>query len=145
MDREDRGQGASLMGKPLPEGGTKMKKEIRTNKAPEPIGPYSQAIVSGNRVYVAGQGPMDPETGRMPETVEEQTRQVLVNIGTILEAAGAAMDDVVKMTVHLADLNDFEAFNEVYRQFFKPPYPVRTTVGSSLLGILVEIDAIAEV
>lgn len=121
-----------------------MKKEIRTEKAPAPIGPYSQAIVAGNRVYVAGQGPLNVETGKMPETVGEQTRQVLTNIRTILEAAGATMDDVVKTTVHLADMKDFEAFNEVYKQFFKPPYPARITVSSNLLDILVEIDAIAE-
>jgi len=121
-----------------------MKKEIRTEKAPAPIGPYSQAIAAGNRVYVAGQGPLNVETGKMPETVGEQTRQVLTNIRTILEAAGATMDDVVKTTVHLADMKDFEAFNEVYKQFFKPPYPARITVSSNLLDILVEIDAIAE-
>lgn len=121
-----------------------MKKEIRTEKAPAPIGPYSQAIVAGNRVYVAGQGPLNVETGKMPEDVGEQTRQVLTNIRTILEAAGATMDDVVKTSVHLADMKDFEAFNEVYKQFFKPPYPARITVSSNLLDILVEIDAIAE-
>jgi 2-iminobutanoate/2-iminopropanoate deaminase len=121
-----------------------MKKEIRTEKAPAPIGPYSQAIVAGNRVYVAGQGPLNVETENVPEGVSEQTRQVLSNIRTILEAAGATMDNVVKTTVHLADMKDFEAFNEVYKQFFKPPYPARITVGSNLYDILVEIDAIAE-
>lgn len=121
-----------------------MKKAIRTEKAPAPIGPYSQAIVAGNRVYVAGQGPLNVETGKMPEGVGEQTRQVLTNIRTILEAAGATMDDVVKTTVHLADMKDFEAFNEVYKEFFKTPYPARITVGSNLYDILVEIDAIAE-
>jgi 2-iminobutanoate/2-iminopropanoate deaminase len=121
-----------------------MKKEIRTEKAPAPIGPYSQAIVAGNRVYVAGQGPLNVETGNVPEGVGEQTRQVLSNIRTILEAAGATMDNVVKTTVHLADMKDFEAFNEVYKQFFKLPYPARITVGSNLYDILVEIDAIAE-
>lgn len=122
-----------------------MKKEFRTEKAPAPIGPYSQAIVSGNRVYVAGQGPLNVDTGKMPETIEEQTHQVLTNIRNILDAAGATMDDVVKVTVHLANLDDFKAFNGVYEKFFTQPYPVRTTVGSSLLGILVEIDVIAEI
>lgn len=121
-----------------------MKKEIKTAKSPAPVGPYSQALLVGNRIYVAGQGPLDPETGKTPETIGEQTRQVLKNIKNILEAGGATMDDVVKSTVHLANLKDFNAFNEVYKEFFNPPYPVRTTVESSLLNILVEIDVIAE-
>jgi 2-iminobutanoate/2-iminopropanoate deaminase len=122
-----------------------MKKEIRTGRSPDPIGPYSQGLIVGNRIYVSGQGPLNPETGKTPETVEEQTRQVMTNIRNILEAGGATMDDVVKTTVHLADLKDFKAFNGVYKEFFKAPYPVRTTVGSSLLDILVEIDVIAEI
>lgn len=122
-----------------------MKKEIRTDRSPQPIGPYSQGLIVGSRIYVAGQGPLNPETGKTPRTIGEQTRQVMTNIRNILEAGGATMDNVVKSTVHLADLKDFDAFNEVYREFFKAPYPVRTTVGSSLLGILVEIDVIAEI
>ncbi len=121
-----------------------MKKQIRTDKAPMPIGPYSQGLIVGNRIYVAGQGPLDVISGRVPEGVSSQTRQVLNNIRTILEAGGSSMDEVVKTTVHLADLKDFEAFNEVYQEFFTEPYPVRTTVGSQLYGILVEIDVIAE-
>ena len=122
-----------------------MKREIRTDKAPQPIGPYSQGLVVGNMIYVAGQGPKNLETGKTPETIGEQTRQVMTNIKMILEAGGATMDNVVKSTVHLADLKDFQAFNEVYREFFTAPYPVRTTVGSELPGILVEIDVIAEI
>ena len=121
-----------------------MKKQILTDKAPMPIGPYSQGLIVGNRIYVAGQGPLDVISGRVPEGVSSQTRQVLNNIRTILEAGGSSMDEVVKTTVHLADLKDFEAFNEVYQEFFTEPYPVRTTVGSQLYGILVEIDVIAE-
>lgn len=122
-----------------------MKQEIRTSKAPAPTGPYSQGIKIGNRVYVAGQGPLNPETGQVPETVGEQTRQVLRNIENILKAAGASMSDVVKVTAHLADLNDFEEYNSVFDEFFTKPYPVRTTVGSRLDNIKVEIDVIAEV
>lgn len=123
----------------------KMKKEIKTNKAPQPAGPYSQALVMGGRVYVAGQGPIDPATGTKPDGIEAQTRNTLTNLKNILEAAGATMDNVVKSTVHLANLDDFAAFNAVYQEFFTTPYPVRTTVGSALLGgILVEIDVIAE-
>lgn len=121
------------------------KKEIKTDKAAQPIGPYSQGLVVGNRVYVSGQGPEDPVTGKMGPTITEQTRQVMLNIKTILEAGGATMDNVVKSTVHLANLDDFSAFNKVYSEFFTRPYPVRTTVGSALLGgILVEIDVVAE-
>jgi 2-iminobutanoate/2-iminopropanoate deaminase len=122
-----------------------MKKVIRTDKAPDPIGPYSQGLVCGNRVYVSGQGPRNPQTGTTPEGVAEQTRQVLKNIQSILEAGGATMDHVVKVTAHLANLEkDFHAYNEVYKEFFNEPYPVRITVGSQLFGILVEIDVIAE-
>jgi 2-iminobutanoate/2-iminopropanoate deaminase len=121
------------------------KKEIKTDGAPRPLGPYSQGLASGKRIYVSGQGPRIPG-GPTPEGIEAQTRQVLTNIKNILEAGGGTMDQVVKSTVHLADLADFEVFNKVYMSFFNPPYPVRTTVGSALLGgILVEIDVIAEI
>lgn len=121
-----------------------MKGKITTSKAPQPAGPYSQGIKVGNRVYVAGQGPVDVATERVPEGVEAQTRQVLRNIGFILEAAGASFKDVVKVTAHLASLADFQAYNAVYQEFFTDPYPVRTTVESGLNNILVEIDVIAE-
>jgi 2-iminobutanoate/2-iminopropanoate deaminase len=121
------------------------KKEIRTDKAPQPLGPYSQGLIVNNRVYVAGEGPKNPETNGIPEGIEAQTRQVMINLRSILEAGGVTMDHVVKSTVHLANLDDFEKFNSVYKEFFTSPYPVRTTVGSVLLGgILVEIDVIAE-
>ena len=122
-----------------------VKKEIKTDKAPQPIGPYSQGLIIENRVYVAGQGPRNPSTGKAPEGIEEQTRQVMMNLKNIIEAAGGTMDNVVKSTVHLRNLDDFAAFNKVYSSFFNPPYPVRTTVGSALLGgILVEVDVVAE-
>ncbi|WP_047151817.1 RidA family protein [Aneurinibacillus tyrosinisolvens] len=121
-----------------------MKKELKTKLAPVPAGPYSQGIQVGNTIYTAGQGPIDAETGQVAgETIEEQTAKTLENIKHILEQAGAAMDDVVKTTVHLSDLADFHAFNEVYKQYFNEPYPVRTTVGSQLMGIKVEIDVVA--
>jgi 2-iminobutanoate/2-iminopropanoate deaminase len=118
--------------------------EIRTDKAPLPIGAYSQGIAAGSRVYVAGQGPSNPETGTMPEGIEAQTRQVLTNIKNILAAGGATLDDVVKVTAHLTDMRNFAAFDQVCREFFKPPFPARTTVCSGLMNILVEIDVIAE-
>jgi len=121
-----------------------MKEELKTTLAPVPAGPYSQGIQFENLIFTAGQGPIDPETGKVVgETVEEQTVKVLENIKHILEEAGASMTDVVKSTVHLSDLADFQAFNEVYKKYFQEPYPVRTTVGSQLLGIKVEIDVVA--
>lgn len=114
-----------------------------TSAAPRPTGPYSQAISAGGLVFVAGQRPQDPGTAQIAEGVAAQTRQVLQNVHGVLEAAGCTLADVVKVTVHLADLCDFDKFNAVYREFFQEPYPARTTVGSSLRGILVEIDVIA--
>ncbi len=122
-----------------------MKQEITTTLAPPAAGPYSQGIKMGNRIYVAGQGPLNASTGETPATIKEQTRQVLLNIQHILEAGGAKMDDVVKVTAHLSDLKYFNDFNTVYREFFTEPFPVRTTVGSELANILVEIDVIAEI
>lgn len=122
---------------------TQGKQAIRTDRAPEPAGPYSQGIVSGPFVFVAGQGPTDPATGAVADGVGDQTRQVLRNLSAILEEAGSSLDDVVKVTAHLSTLDDFPAFNDAYREFFHEPYPVRTTVGSELRGIKVEIDVIA--
>lgn len=121
-----------------------MKKQIRTTTGAAPVGAYSQGIVAGDFVFVSGQGPLDPQTGEIiGETIEEQTAQVLNNISAILEAAGASMTDVVKVAVHLSDLALFKRFNTVYATYFPDPKPARTTVGSQLMGILVEIDAIA--
>jgi 2-iminobutanoate/2-iminopropanoate deaminase len=122
-----------------------VKEGIVTSQAPTPVGAYSQAVKVSNRVYVAGQGPKNPKTGETPATIKEQTRQVLHNIQQILEASGAKMSDVVKVTAHLSDLKYFDEYNEVYWEFFSEPYPVRTTVGSQLMDILVEIDVIAEI
>lgn len=94
-------------------------------------------------VFTAGFGPQDPQTGRIPPTVEEQTRQALRNVEAALEAAGAGLADVVKTTVHLAKLSDWAAFDAAYRSVMPEPLPARTTVGSELPGILVEIDAVA--
>ena len=121
-----------------------MKEEIRTPLAPLPSAPYSQGLRVGNRVYVAGQRPVDAATGQVVEGFHNQVRQVLTNVRHVLEAGGCRMDDVVKLTVYLADINDFAALNELWTEFFTPPYPVRTTVAATLRGIRVEIDAIAE-
>lgn len=101
-----------------------MKEKITTGKAPNPVASYSQGIKVGNRVYVAGQGPLNVETDTVPEGVYEQTRQVLTNIRNILEAAGVIMDDVVKVTAHLQTLDDLPEFNRGYAEFFNDPFPV---------------------
>ncbi|MGH3240797.1 MAG: RidA family protein [Spirillospora sp.] len=121
------------------------KREIRSSQAPAPLGTYSQALVAGDYVYTSGMGPIDPKTGEVVGSdVAEQTRQVLANLSAILAEQGLGLDDVVKSTVHLQDLHrDFAAYDEVYRAHFDLPYPVRTTVGSDLMNILVEIDFVA--
>jgi 2-iminobutanoate/2-iminopropanoate deaminase len=108
-------------------------------------GPYSPGLTVGETVYVAGQGPLDPSSGAIVgSTIEEQTELTLKNVRRILESAGCTMDDCVKTTVHLLDIEHFDRFNAVYRTFFNKPYPARTTVQSVLWhGILVEIDAVA--
>lgn len=121
-----------------------MKKEIRTNLAPLPAGPYSQGLQVGNRIYVAGQVGIGAKTGNLSESIEDQTRQVLINISNILKAAGATINDVVKVTAHLSNMNDFDAYNKVYAEFFSGPYPVRITLGSDLGEFKVKIEAIAE-
>jgi len=122
------------------------KKQVHTRSGAAPVGPYSQGLVVGDFVFVSGQGPLDPQTGKIVgESIEEQTERVLKNIAAILDAAGASMADVVKVAVHLSDLGLFQRFNQVYATHFPDPKPARTTVGSQLPGILVEIDAIAYV
>lgn len=122
------------------------KQQISTKKGAAPGGAYSQGLHAGDFVFVSGQGPLDPETGQVVgETIEEQTARTLENIKAILEAAGASMADVVKVAAHLADIALFDRYNKVYATYFPDPKPTRTTVGSQLPGILVEIDAIAYV
>jgi 2-iminobutanoate/2-iminopropanoate deaminase len=120
-----------------------VKRAIVTDRAPRPSGSYSQAVVSGETVFVAGQGPRDPGTMAMPDGITAQTDQTLRNISAILDAAGCTLADVVKVTAHLADVADFAAYDRVYQEYFQAPYPVRTTVGSTLMAGLVEIDVIA--
>ncbi len=125
-----------------------MKKVISTAKAPSAIGPYSQAIQSGNLVYTSGQLPIDPATGAFPEGgIKEQTRQSLLNVQAILEEAGLSMANVVKTTVFMADMNDFADMNGVYAEFFSEPFPARSAVAVKTLpkGALVEIEVVAGV
>jgi 2-iminobutanoate/2-iminopropanoate deaminase len=117
---------------------------VRTANAPQPVGPYSQAIKAGPFVFVAAQGPVDPKTGKMADDVESQTRQTLLNIKAILEASGSSMADVVKVSVFLKNASDFSKMNDVYKTFFSQNPPTRTTVEAKFAGpMLVEIDAIA--
>ena len=124
-----------------------MLKKIETDLAPKPSGPYSQAIRAGDYIFVAGQGPIDADGKVIRGTIAEQTAVTLDNIQKILVAAGASMENVVKVSVHLSELNpeNFSAYNKVYVDYFKEPLPVRITVGSQLLGIDVEIEVIAYV
>ncbi len=124
-----------------------MKKEIRTDNAPLPIGPYSQAVQVANLIFVAGQLGIDPKQDKLLEGVEAQARQVMSNLKAILDEAGATMDDIVRCDIHLASLVDFPKVNEIYATFFTAPYPARLTVQSAGLpkGALVEIAAIATI
>jgi 2-iminobutanoate/2-iminopropanoate deaminase len=122
-----------------------MKKTVMAEKGPKPAGPYSHAVVANGFVFISGQGPVDPETGTMPDAFADQVRQTLRNVQTILEAAGTSLDNVVKVNAYVTDLTRFQEFNEVYGEFFQQDPPARTTVGSSLLGFLVEVDCIASI
>ncbi len=121
------------------------KKQVATTKAPGAIGPYSQAIATGNWVYTSGQLGLDPESGALAEGVQEQARQALSNLQAILQEAGASLDHVVKTTVFLKDMNDFAVVNEVYSTFFTEPYPARSAIEVARLPKdgLVEIEAVA--
>jgi 2-iminobutanoate/2-iminopropanoate deaminase len=120
---------------------------IVTEQAPQPVGPYSQAITEGEFIFVAGQGPIDPATGkRVPGDVRAETTRVFENLRAILQAAGSSLDHVVKCNVYLRDIDDFTAMNEVYATFFTAPFPARTTIQAGALpgGIAVEIECIAK-
>ena len=124
-----------------------MKKQISAAGAPGAIGPYSQAIVSGNLLFCTGQLPIDAATGEMPADIKAQTRQSLLNVKAILEEAGTSMENVLKTTVFLADMSLFAPMNEVYAEFFAQPYPARCAFAVKELPkqALVEIEVIAAV
>ncbi len=122
------------------------KDEVHTAEAPQAIGPYSQAIKAGGMVYCSGQIPLDPATMAVMEgTVGEQTRRVMANLQAVLVAAGSSLEEVVKTTVFLRDMNDFAEMNDVYGEFFKDRPPARSTVQVARLpkDVAVEIDCIA--
>jgi 2-iminobutanoate/2-iminopropanoate deaminase len=123
-----------------------MRKPVQTDKAPKPIGPYSQAIVENGFVFVSGQGCINPASGQIERgDARMETKRVFENLKTILEAAGSSLAKVVKCNVYLRDINDFAAMNEVYGTYFELPYPARTTIQAGALpaGIAVEIECVA--
>ncbi|WP_238903321.1 RidA family protein [Clostridium sp. YIM B02506] len=125
-----------------------MKKEIiSTSKAPGAIGPYSQGVKIGNLVYTSGQIPLNPIDGSMPSSIEEQTKQSLENCKAILEEAGTSLDNVIKTTVFLADMNDFVKMNEVYSTYFSANPPARSAVQVAKLpkDAQIEIEMIATI
>ena len=122
-----------------------MKKVISTQKAPAAIGPYSQAIEVNGMVYTSGIIPVVPETGEIPEGSQEQAKQALTNFYTLLVAAGTSMDNVIKTTVFIKEMNEFGAINEVYATFFTGAFPARSCVEVARLpkDVMLEIEAIA--
>lgn len=116
---------------------------VRTDAAPEPLGAYSQAIVDRGTVYVAGQGPADPETREVVvESIEDQTHQTMENIGAILEAAGTSLDGIVQTTMYLRDMEDFDAANGAYEEYVSDPYPARACLQVSEFPSDIDIEVV---
>jgi 2-iminobutanoate/2-iminopropanoate deaminase len=123
-----------------------MRKRIHSEKAPKAVGPYSQAIQTGNLLFTSGQVPIDPATGKLVEGgIREQARQVMENLRAVLEAGGTGFSRIIKATVFLEDINNFAAFNEVYAEYFSADPPARSAfqVGALPLGAMVEIEMVA--
>jgi 2-iminobutanoate/2-iminopropanoate deaminase len=124
-----------------------VRKAIVTEQGPKPVGPYSQAIVEGDFIFVSGQGPINPRTGSLElGDVRSETKRVFENLRAILQAAGSSLDHVVKCNVYLRDIKDFAAMNAVYATYFTAPFPARTTIQAGALpgGIAVEIECTAK-
>ena len=121
-----------------------MAKVISTDKAPSAIGPYSQAIEINNMVYTSGVIPVNPATGEIPEGVEAQAKQALSNLKNLIEASGASINQVVRTTVFIKEMNDFAKINEIYATYFEEPFPARSCVEVARLpkDVLLEIEAI---
>lgn len=124
-------------------------KAVKTDKAPEPVGPYSQAVITENLIFLSGQIGINPETGKLLETLEEQTEQIFKNIEAVLKEAGSSKEKIVKTTIFLKDIKNFKKVNEIYENFFKncPVFPARSTVEVSCLPLdaEIEIECIAQV
>jgi 2-iminobutanoate/2-iminopropanoate deaminase len=124
-----------------------MRNAVVTGNAPKPLGPYSQAVIEGDFIFVSGQGCTNPSTGKLERgDARSETKRTFENIRAILEAAGSSLDHVTKCNVYLRDINDFAAMNEIYQTFFAAPFPARTTIQAGALpgGIAVEIECIAK-
>jgi 2-iminobutanoate/2-iminopropanoate deaminase len=124
------------------------RQAIQTDAAPQAIGPYSQAVRCGLMVYVSGQIPLDPTTAQVvPGGISAETHQVMCNLKAVLEAAGSSLEKVVKTTIFLKDMGQFQTVNEIYGSYFKAPYPARATIEVARLpkDVSVEIDCIAQV
>lgn len=122
-----------------------MKRSLRTDKAPLPVGPYSQAIIFKDLIFISGQIGIDMESGKLVEGIENQTHRVMKNIKSILEEAGLNFDNVLKTTIFLVNMADFPKVNEIYSSYLKEPYPARSTVEVKSLpkGALIEIEVVA--
>ena len=120
---------------------------VNTEKAPKAVGPYSQAIKVGNLVFCSGQLGLDPKTNNLVEGLENQTKQVLANMKAIIEESGSSIENVVKTTIFLTNIQDFALVNEIYANFFSSPFPARSTIEVSNLpkGACIEIECIAKV
>ena len=121
-----------------------MSKVISTDKAPAAIGPYSQAIEVNGMVFTSGVIPVDPQTGVIPATIEEQANQAFSNLRNLIEASGASIDKVIKTTVFIKEMNDFGKINEIYATYFKEPFPARSCVEVARLpkDVMLEVEAI---
>jgi reactive intermediate/imine deaminase len=118
------------------------KKPVTSSAAPPPGGAYSQAIVAGQLVFLAGQGPFQPDGSKVEGSFEDQARQTFRNLAAVAEAAGASLADAVRVGVFLREMQNFAAMNEIYQEFFPEPLPARTTVQSDLPGFEIEVDAV---
>jgi 2-iminobutanoate/2-iminopropanoate deaminase len=117
------------------------QRAVTAENVPAVAGPYSHAVIAGDFIFLAGQGPVDPETGEQAATFEEQARQTLTNLAAVAAACGASLKNAVRVGVFLRDMADFPLFNEVYREFIREPLPARTTVPAAM-PIPIEIDAV---
>lgn len=118
------------------------RRPVLTNDAPAPSGGYSQGIVAGSVLYLAGQGPYDASGARVGETVADQVRQVLANLDAVARAAGGSLQDAVRVGMYISDMTHFDEMDAEYRRFFSQPMPARTTIQSDLAGFDVEGDAV---
>ena len=118
------------------------KRPLTSDRAPAPGGPYSQAIVAGDLVFLAGQGPFRPSGEKVAGTFGDEARQTFANLAAVAEAAGGSLADAVRVGVYLRDMDNFVEMNELYREFFPEPLPARTTIQSDLPGFEIEVDAV---